>query len=196
MKELSLHLLDIAENSISANSKNISILVTEDTKTDLLQLMIIDDGKGMSPEFLAQVVDPFTTTRTTRRVGLGIPLLKEAAEACNGFLKIESSPGKGTKLVVEFQRGHIDRMPLGDLVGTMLHLLIANSQVHWIFQYRFNESTFTFDDEPIKQELGDIPFSEPDILHCIREMIENGIKEANPGYSPDEITIHYPKDRR
>lgn len=189
-------MLDIAENSISANSKNITISVIEDSIADLLQMKIVDDGKGMSPEFLAQVIDPFTTTRTTRRVGLGIPLLKEAAEACNGFLTIDSLPGVGTTLMVQFQRSHIDRMPMGDLVGTILHLAIANPQIHWILVYKFNDASFTFDDEPIKRELDGIPMSEPDILHFVREMLENGIYEVNPGFTPDEITINIPEDRR
>lgn len=191
-----MHLLDIAENSISANSKSIKIVVTENSIADLLQMKIIDDGKGMSPEFLAQVIDPFTTTRTTRRVGLGIPLLKEAAEACNGYLSIDSTQGKGTSVTVQFQRSHIDRMPLGDLVGTILHLFIGNPHIHWVFQYQFNDAVFAFDDAPIKQELGDIPLSEPDILKFVRETLENGIKEVNPDYAPDEITLNFPKDRR
>ena len=170
MRELSLHLLDIAENSISAKAKNITIEVIEDIKSDLLQLSVQDDGCGMSPEMAAQVVDPFVTTRTTRKVGLGIPLLKEAAEACNGSLNLASKIGEGTKITVKFQHSHIDRMPLGDLVTTMLHLEVANPDVHWVLNYKFNDRTYIFDDALIKAELEGVSLSEPEILNCLREM--------------------------
>lgn len=188
MRELSLHLLDIAENSISANAKNITIRVIENSNTDLLQMSVEDDGKGMSPEMLAVVIDPFTTTRTTRKVGLGIPLLKAAAEACNGFLTITSEIGKGTSLTVQFQRSHIDRMPIGDLAGTVLHLLVANPQVHWVFEYIHNEEIFSFDDQPVKNELDGLPMSEPEVLSVISEMLHSGIMEVNPEFKSDHVT--------
>ena len=188
MREISLHLLDIAENSIAAEAKCIKIEVLEDSRTDLLQMSVEDDGRGMSPEMVAIVTDPFTTSRTTRNVGLGIPLLKAAAEACNGFLKIESELGKGTRLVVQFQRSHIDRMPLGDLVTTILNLIITNPQVHWFFSYIYNGKEFMFDDAPIKNELGDIPLTEPGVLRVINEMINSGIREINPEYLMDHVS--------
>lgn len=189
MRELSLHLLDIAENSITANAKCIRIMVSEDSNLDLLQMSVEDDGKGMDEEMAAKVIDPFTTTRTTRKVGLGIPLLKAAAEACNGFLSLTSQLGKGTMLKVQFQRSHIDRMPVGDLITTILNLVVANPAVHWIFEYRFNLSTFVFDDEPIKVELGDVPLSEPGVLTVLRNMIETGIIEINPDFSTDHVSV-------
>ena len=123
MKELSLHILDIAENSISAGAKNIEIKIIEDTQADLLQITVQDDGKGMDAETAALLTDPFYTTRTTRKVGLGLPLFKEAAVACNGSMQISSKPGLGTNVVISFQFSHIDRMPLGDLSGTILTLI-------------------------------------------------------------------------
>ena len=189
MRELSLHLLDIAENSISAGAKTIKISVIEDSNTDLLQMTVEDNGKGMSSEMVAQVTDPFITSRTTRKVGLGIPLLKAAAEGCNGSLVVTSEQGVGTVLSVRFQRSHIDRMPMGDLVTTILNLIVANPQVHWIFEYRFNEEQAVFDDEPVKQALGDIPMSEPDVLSCIRNMIEETIMGINPEFSQDTVII-------
>lgn len=178
MRELSLHLLDVAENSISAKAQNISIEVIENLKTDLLKLSVQDDGCGMSPEMVAKVTDPFITSRTTRKVGLGIPLLKEAAEACNGNFNITSKVGEGTKLSVQFQHSHIDRMPLGDLVTTLLHLLVANPAVHWVFRYQFNDHEFVFDDAPVKAELEGVSLSEPSILNCLREMLQSGINDA------------------
>ena len=180
MKELALHLLDIAENSVAANGKNITIYVEEDTEKDRLRMSVQDDGIGMDADTIAKVVDPFYTTRTTRKVGLGIPLLKEAAEACNGFLTIQSEPGRGTRIDVEFQHSHIDRMPLGDLAGTFLSLLMAYPQIHWIFIYRANGQDFEFDDAPIKKELDGMSLTEPDILSFLRQMIETGIKDIQP----------------
>ncbi|RPI30832.1 MAG: ATP-binding protein, partial [Chloroflexota bacterium] len=111
MREIALHLLDIAENSVAAGAKNIAISVCEDLTSDRLRASVSDDGKGMDADLVARVTDPFVTSRTTRKVGLGIPLFKAAAEACNGCLDIVSQPGKGTCIEVEFQHSHIDRMP-------------------------------------------------------------------------------------
>jgi hypothetical protein len=191
LRELSLHLLDIAENSIAAEANRISISVVEDSRTDLLQMSVEDNGCGMSSEMVARVVDPFTTTRTTRKVGLGIPLLKAAAEACNGYLIIESEPRKGTRLDVQFQRSHIDRMPIGDLVTTILNLVVTNPQVNWIFQYGFDGKVFIFDDVEIKNELGDVPLTEPEILVCLKEMLISGIKEINQEFSMDHVSTSY-----
>jgi len=183
LRELSLHLLDIAENSIAAGARNICIRVTEDTRTDLLQMSVEDDGRGMDAETAASVVDPFVTTRTTRKVGLGIPLLKEAAELCNGGLTIHSQKGVGTTLEVQFQRSHIDRMPMGNLPAAVLQLVIANPQVHWIFDYRFDDRAYEFDDAPIKQELDGVAMTEPPVLSCLREMLETGVLEIQQGYA-------------
>lgn len=184
MRELSLHLLDIAENSIAAGAKNITITIREDTSADRLYITVQDDGKGMDEEMVERVTDPFVTTRTTRKVGLGIPLLKAAAEACNGWLKIHSKVGEGTSLEVEFQRSHIDRMPLGDVAGTFLTLIVGNPQIHWVFRYSVDDEIFELDDQPIKQELQDIPLSDPLVLSYLREMLENGIRslQTTPVY--------------
>lgn len=177
MRELALHLLDIAENSVSAQAQNITILVEENTETDTLTMAVVDDGRGMDAEMAARVIDPFVTSRTTRKVGLGIPLLKEAAELCNGYLKIQSELGKGTRVDIQFQRSHIDRMPLGDLAGTMLTLIIGSPQVHWLFRYTVNNAVFEFDDAPVKEELDGVPLTEPDILSYIRSWLQQGIAE-------------------
>ena len=178
MRELALHLLDIAENSVSANAGTICITVEEDMAADRLRMVVEDNGKGMDAEMVARVVDPFVTSRTTRKVGLGIPLLKAAAEACNGFFTITSTVGKGTKVVVEFQHSHIDRMPLGNLPSTWLTLMIGSPEVHWVFHYRMNDQEFVLDDELIKQELGDVPLSEPTVIAFLRDILETGIAEA------------------
>lgn len=181
MREIALHLLDIAENSVAARASKIAISVCEDLINDRLSASIQDNGAGMDAEMIARVTDPFVTSRTTRKVGLGIPLLKAAAEACNGNLQISSAPGEGTCLQVEFQHSHIDRMPSGDLPGTLLTLVVAYPEINWVFHYRVlyldngRPAEFLFDDQPIKDELGDIPLTEPEILAFLRTFLEEGV---------------------
>ena len=170
-----MHVMDIAENSVGGKAKNIAITVEENTYKDYLMMKIVDDGKGMDAEFLANVVNPFTTTRTTRKVGLGIPLLKEACEACNGSFQIQSEVGLGTTVEARFQHSHIDRMPLGDITDTIYCLVIAYPQIHWVFEYIVNGDVFYFDDQPIKKELEGIPLSDPGILGFIREYLDEGV---------------------
>jgi hypothetical protein len=175
LRELALHILDIAENSVTAGASTIDISVQESISEDRLSITIADNGKGMDEITLARITDPFVTSRTTRRVGLGIPLLKAAAEACHGGLTLISKPGQGASLAVEFQRSHIDRMPLGDLAGTILTLVVGYPAVRWRFKYRLEQEEFFFDDEPIKKELDGLPLTEPAILAFIREMLSDGI---------------------
>ena len=174
MREIALHLLDIAENSAAAGAKLVEIIVEEDLADDRLKMAVRDDGKGMDADLLARVTDPFVTSRTTRKVGLGIPLFKAAAESCSGGLSITSAPGQGTCLKAEFQRSHIDRMPLGDLIGTMLTLVIGFPGVHWIFRYRVDDAEFVFDDEPVKRALGEVPLTEPAILTFLKDLLREG----------------------
>ena len=157
--------------------------------------MVQDNGRGMDEELLARITDPFVTSRTTRKVGLGIPLFKAAAEACNGSLSITSAPGKGTRLEVDFQRSHIDRMPLGDLPGTMLTLVVGYPEVHWIFHYRADGAEFSFDDEPIKRELAGIPLTEPAVLAFIREVLQEGVGNVQQAITEIESTRE-PSDRK
>jgi len=180
LRELSLHLLDIAENSVNAKAGNVEILVSEDTRTDRLRMTIQDDGVGMDAETVARVTDPFVTSRTTRKVGLGLPFLKMAAESCNGYLSVQSQKGVGTRVDVEFRLSHIDRMPLGDLTSTILSLVIGFPQVHWTFTYLGNGNEFIFDDRPVKEELEGISLCEPEVLQCLREMISEGIQANQP----------------
>lgn len=175
MRELALHLLDIAHNSVSAGARNITITIVEDSQVDRLSMSVEDDGVGMDALTVQRVTDPFVTTRTTRNVGLGIPLLKAAAEACNGDLTIQSKPGAGTRIDVFFQRSHIDRMPLGNLAETILTLVVGCPEVHWVFRYQVDGEIFEFDDAPIKEELKDLPLTEPAVLAYLRETLENGV---------------------
>jgi len=184
VRELALHLLDIAENSVAAKAQNITISVNEDHHADRLQMSVIDDGCGMDEATVARVIDPFFTSRTTRKVGLGLPFLKQAAESCNGNMQITSTPGKGTQVKVEFQYSHIDRMPLGDLAGTFLSLLIASPEINWDFNYIVDGKEFRFESLPVTQALQGISLTEPSILTYLRESIESGVAEVLLDASP------------
>jgi len=184
MKEIALHLLDLAENSISAHAKNVRIDVLEDFRVNQLVTVVEDDGDGMTEEVVKQVIDPFYTSRTERKVGLGIPLFKASAEACQGAMKISSRPGAGTKVEANFQHSHIDRMPLGDLASTFLTLLLAHPEIHWVFKYSFNPPykdslrQFEFDDQPVKETLEGFPLTYPDVIAFIRSSLEEGIAQT------------------
>jgi len=182
MREIALHLLDLAENSVSAGAKNVTIAVCEDLPADRLTASVKDDGRGMDQETLGRVTDPFYTSRTTRKVGLGIPLLKEAAEASQGRLEIVSQPGEGTAITAVFQHSHIDRMPLGDLASTLLNLLIAHPEIHWIFYYSRllpgdgEPYRFDLDDAPLKEVLDGLSLTHPHVLTYLRETLEAGLQ--------------------
>jgi len=175
LRELALHLLDIAENSVSALASIIQISIEENRAADRLRIVIEDNGKGMDAQTVARITDPFVTSRTTRKVGLGIPLLKAAAEACNGGLEIWSEVGKGTTVTDEFQLCHIDRMPLGDLSSTLMTLVIGSPEVRWILQYTVDGQTFEFDTQPILETLDGVPLTDPAILAYLRDMLEEGV---------------------
>ena len=187
MREIALHLMDIAENSVAADSRNIRMDVLEDLQADSLKVSVTDDGRGMDGETAKRVLDPFYTTRTTRKVGLGIPLLKLAAEQSGGDLRLETETDKGTHIEASFRHSHIDRMPLGDVSTTFLTLLISYPHIHWVFKYRMTEKdgstkSFELDDEEIKSALGDIPMTEPDVLKILRGTIEEGIEALAPQF--------------
>lgn len=179
MRELALHILDIAENSISAGASCIKIIINENISEDILKIIIEDNGKGMDEVTLRRIVDPFVTSRTTRKVGLGIPFFKAAAEACEGTFNITSQPGKGTNVTAVFKHSHIDRMPLGDVVNTLMTLIIGTPDIHWIFEYQMNEQIFIFDDEPIKAVLDGLSLTEPAVMKFIRQTLIDGLKVFN-----------------
>lgn len=186
MREIALHMLDLAENSVSAGAKTVTILVCEDLLADRLTVSIADDGRGMDAETVRRVVDPFYTTRTTRRVGLGIPLLKGAAEESGGKFEISSEPGRGTLVNVEFQHSHIDRMPLGNLPTTFLQLSLCHPETHWVFGYTargpLGTDSFDFDDAPVKETLEGIPLTDPEVLSYLRENFDEGIRTAKQAF--------------
>ncbi len=179
MKELSLHILDIAENSVKAKASLIEISVCEDYKKNLLTICINDNGCGMSEDFLKKVKDPFSTTRTTRRVGMGLSLFEAAAEQCGGRLEILSTQGVGTGVTVTFQQNHIDRAPLGDMAGTMQTLIGGAPDIDFIYRHIKDGRDFVLDTRKMRETLGDIPLNTPDVILWIGDYVNEGINELN-----------------
>lgn len=171
MRELSMHILDLAQNSIVAGASLIEIDVIADTNADTLKIAIRDNGKGMSPEFVARVQDPFTTTRTTRRVGLGIPMFAEAARECDGDLAVQSELGKGTMVEATFKLSHIDRAPLGDMASTLIALIAANPNIDFRYRQQIDASEFILDTREIKTQLDGVPINENAVLKWLGEYI-------------------------
>ncbi len=174
MREISLHILDIAQNSIVAGASCVTIEIDENIQKDTLTVTIDDDGCGMSPEFLEKVIDPFTTKRTTRKVGLGIPLFKMAAENTDGSFEIRSEEGKGTTVTAVFGYSHIDRQPLGDMAETMLGMLATYENVNFLYRHRIGEKVFEVDTREIKNILGDVPLSTPDVYVWLSGFLREG----------------------
>ncbi|NIU10013.1 MAG: ATP-binding protein [Phycisphaerae bacterium] len=145
MEDLSLHILDIAENSISASAKRIEIRIDEDEGKDLLTIEIKDDGDGMDEETLQKVLDPFFTTRTTRRVGLGLSLLAQATRESDGTIELDSRPGEGTTIKASFRYSHLDRKPMGDIDETLKTLVVGHPGIDFLYEHRKNNSIYRFD---------------------------------------------------
>jgi hypothetical protein len=171
MEDLSLHILDIAENATAAGAKLVEIIIEQDTGGDRLQILIRDDGRGMDREMLEKAGDPFFTTRTTRRVGLGLSLLKQAAREAGGDFFISSKPGQGTEVRATFQASHIDRKPLGDMGATLVSLIVGNPDVDFVYGSNFDGEETTLDTRMIKAELGDTtPLTDPAVLNLIQNI--------------------------
>ncbi|MBI5676572.1 MAG: ATP-binding protein [Nitrospirae bacterium] len=173
MEDLSLHILDIVENSITAGASNIRIKINEDTKENLLLIEISDNGRGMDEEMLKNALDPFHTTRTTRNVGLGIPFLADAARDTGGDISIKSAKGEGTTISAAFRHDHIDRKPLGDIGKTLIVIIASNPDIDIIFEHKKNTSEYMLDTAEIKKELDGVPINAPGVI----KVIENDLKE-------------------
>ncbi|HKL11346.1 MAG TPA: ATP-binding protein [Clostridia bacterium] len=177
MKELSMHILDIAQNSVHADSKLVEIEISENIKKNILEISIKDDGKGMDEETLKKVTDPFYTSRTTRKVGLGIPMLKSAAETCDGSFSMKSEVGKGTELTASFRYDHIDRAPLGNIVDTVVTVVISDINIDFIYRHHVDDRCFKLDTREIKEVLGDVPLNNVDVICWIKDHIKEGIEK-------------------
>lgn len=182
MKEISLHILDIAENSVSANASIIEIFVTENTAADLLTVEITDNGKGMDEETVKRVVDPFVTSRTTRKVGLGIPMFKVGAEMCDGSFELHSAVGRGTDVKATYRLSHLDRPPLGNMGETIIALVACNPNVDFVYKYAVDSRVFLFDTREVRSAIGpEIPLNYPEIIAWMRSCLIEGIQELNGG---------------
>lgn len=181
MKDIALHILDLVQNSISAGAKCIKIKIEENLDSDLLILIIEDDGKGMSPDFLEKVRDPYTTTRTTRKVGMGIPLLHLNAVLSGGHLEIYSELGKGTLLKAFFGLSHIDRIPLGDIAGVIVMTVSMNPTLDFIYTHTTSNGEYIFDTRIIKEVLDGVPINEISIQKYLKELITENLKEIQAG---------------
>lgn len=172
MKDLSLHILDIAHNSIRAKATLIQIGIQIDHKKDSLEISIEDDGEGMTEEQLLKVTDAFCTTRTTRKVGLGIPLLKQKAEDCNGSLLIESTKDKGTILNAHFQYSHIDLPELGGVASVIAGLCCSSAPIRFVYEYKKDDYYFHFDTNEVLEVLDGIAINTPEVELFIEAMIQ------------------------
>ncbi len=188
MRDLSLHLLDVVQNSISAGASRVEIRIIFSSLTRELTVTVADNGCGMTPQQLAQVTDPFFTTHTTRRVGLGVPLMKQAAERTGGSFTVKSEAGRGTELTARFQTGHIDCAPMGDLAATFVTLLAANADRDFVLHICADGSGFTLDTDRLRAVLDPVPLNEPKVLQWVKEALAEQTQNLPGGVKEYEIT--------
>lgn len=181
MRELSLNILDIAQNSIVAGATLTEIVVNENTKENTLLIGIYDNGCGMSEEQVKSVIDPFYTTRTTRKVGMGIPLFKMSAEQTGGSFKIESEKGVGTRIEAFFKTDSIDFTPLGDIASTIVTIVSMNNDKEFLYKRVLDDKEFIFSTVEIKKLLDGVPLSEPSVMNWIEEYLNEQYNELLKG---------------
>ncbi len=181
MTELALNILDVANNSTRAKAALVKISILADTLKDSLDIVIADDGCGMSEELLSRVTDPFATTRTTRKVGMGIPLFKMETELAGGTFSIESKAGFGTTVKASFVLTHIDRPPLGDVASTITILIGGAPKTDFILDYTYNGENYIFDTRQVKEAIGENDLSDIEILNYLKEMINENLQTVNGG---------------
>ena len=175
--------MDIAENGITAGADCIHILVEEARPKDLLTLKITDNGQGMPAEKIKKLADPFITSHTTRRVGLGLSLLATAAERCEGRLTAKTEPGAGTEVRATFRYSHIDRAPVGDMAATITTLIMGHPQIDFVYTHIIDGEEFTLDTRELKAEMGNLSLTKPAIMYHLTASIRNSLAKliANNG---------------
>jgi anti-sigma regulatory factor (Ser/Thr protein kinase) len=172
MLELSIHVLDIVQNSVTAGATLIEILVCEDLERDLLTIKIKDNGHAMDMEMLRKAADPFVTTKPNKKVGLGLSLLAQAAQDASGGFEIDSVPGKGTSVTASFVLSSVDRMPLGDMKSTLLSLVFGAPEIDFVFSHKIGERTYTFDTREVRRLTGGALTSDAKTVRLVRRMLE------------------------
>lgn len=175
MRELSLHILDIVENGITAGADCIYIEVKELRSDDVLTIVIRDNGRGISAEKLAKLTDPFVTTRTTRRVGLGLSLLAAAAERCDGKMEVRAGNAGGTEVMATFQYSHIDRAPIGDMASTLSTLMMGNPQIDVVYKHAIETDEFILDTRELKKDLGVQTLDDPMLIHRLGQEVRKSL---------------------
>lgn len=181
MRELSLHILDVVENGIAAGGDCIFIEVDEARQKDQLRIVVRDNGRGMPAEKLENIDNPFITSRTTRRVGLGLSLLAAAAGRCEGTLRVDSEPGKGTAVEATFRYHHIDRAPLGDMAATLGTLILGNPGIDFIYAHRIDGRDFSLDTREIRKEIKNRCLSDPAVVYHLTASIRSSLKKLASG---------------
>lgn len=179
MREISLHILDLVQNSLAAQAKNIWITIIEDRQEDKMVVKIKDDGQGMSQETLNKVLDPFYTTRKTRKVGLGLPLLLANAQACEGNLEVKSVLGKGTSVEAVFRLSHLDRPPLGDMGSTLVAFFSGSPEVKFFYEHKCEGQSFEVSTAEIKENLVGLSLQDPQVLGWLQEFFREKEKELS-----------------
>lgn len=177
MNDLSLHIIDIIQNSVSAGATRIELTVEEDLAADLLRIVVGDNGRGMTGQQVEKLSDPFFTTRTTRRVGMGIPLFRHKAEQAGGSLTVDSEPGRGTTVTATFAHSHVDRPPLGDLANSFVLMVSANPELDFVLCYIFNGKEYRFDTVEVREALDGMPLNDTRVTTMLNEMVAENIKD-------------------
>jgi anti-sigma regulatory factor (Ser/Thr protein kinase) len=181
LRELSLHIMDIIENGINAGADLITLSVVEDGKENRLRITITDNGRGIPPELLDRVMDPFFTTRTTRRIGLGLSLFREASRRCEGEFDIRSKEGEGSEVRASFRLDHIDLAPVGGMDGALTSLIMGSPGVDFVYTHDVDGREFRLDTREIREQLGDVPIQHPRVLKSISAMIRESLAELRGG---------------
>lgn len=172
MHELALHVLDLVQNSLEAQATSVWLEVSENTAADLLTIRVMDNGRGMDEWAAANATDPFSTSRTTRKVGLGLPLMDMTARQADGYLTIDSKPGKGTIVEAVYRLSHWDRPPLGNIADTVRTIIVANPELDFHYSHSVGQTVFSVSTQELKEILGEIPLTHPDVLVWLQSYLK------------------------
>ena len=177
MDELALNILDIAYNSIRAQASQIDIKIIDSIQKNIVDIEITDNGQGMTKEEVDKVIDPFFTTRTTRKVGLGIPLFKQSAELTGGYLSIHSQKNQGTKVKTRFIKNHIDTPIMGNIIETIMTLIQADENIDYVFEYETDNIHFIMNTQDIKSILEEVKITEPEVIVWLKDYMKEGLSQ-------------------
>jgi len=174
-----LHILDIVQNSVAAGAKNITVEVIDNIEKNIYSITVTDDGSGMSKDEAEKVIDPFYTTRTTRKVGLGIPLMKLNAELTGGSFAIDTEKGKGTKINALFKHNHVDRPIMGDIAGVFVLSMVSYENIRWVYNHKTAFGEYKIDSYEIAEAMKGVSLNQNKVIKFLKEMINENLKEIN-----------------